>query len=169
MKNRNPVFTVMLFAFAFGSFLRFQQPLAAQAPPSSCEPVNAQLDGQLVPCAESPVGFCAVGTITTGSLRGTKEAVYQAVSPAAGMPNAEAPTTLSYSGTQVFHTVNGDLYMSVVGVADNARQVFTELGRITGGTGRFTNATGNLFISGTLSADGLSFYSKVSGEICPER
>jgi hypothetical protein len=139
---------------------------AAIAP---CEPINTQLDGSLFPCPQSPVGFCAVGEVLTGLLKGTKEAVYLGASLAAGMPNAEPPSTLAYSGTQVFHTANGDLHMSVVGVSDNARLVFTEVGRITGGTGRFSNATGNLFISGTLTADGSGFQSKVTGAICFDR
>lgn len=82
------------------------------------------------------------------------------------MPNAEAATTFSYSGTQVFHTQKGDLEMSVVGVQDNTQQVLTEIARITGGTGRFTTATGNLCISGTVTPDGSGFQSKVTGEIC---
>ena len=98
--------------------------------------------------------------------KGIKDGRLPGASPSAGMPNAEVPSTLSYSAVQVFHTERGDLFMSVVGVSDNARHVFTELARITGGTGRFTNATGNLFISGTLTPDGIGFQSKVTGEIC---
>jgi hypothetical protein len=136
---------------------------------SRCEPVNAQLDGSVVPCAESPVGFCAIGTVTAGVLKGSKEATYHGFSLSAGMPDVELASAFSYSGTQVFHTEKGDLLMSVVGVQDNTRQVFTEIARITGGTGRFSTATGNLFISGTLSADGSAFQSKVTGEIYFQR
>jgi hypothetical protein len=147
---------------------RLQQ-LGAQTNVPRCEPVNAQLDGSVFPCGDSPIGFCAVGTIPGGLLKGSKQAVYTGASLSAGMPNAEPATTFSYSGTQVFQTEQGDLQMSVVGVQDNTRHVFTELARITGGTGRFTTATGNLFISGTLTPDGIGFESKVTGEICYER
>ena len=134
-----------------------------------CEPINAQLDGAVIACAESPLGACAVGTITGGILKGSKEAIYRGFSLSAGMPNVEPATTFSYSGTQVFHTEKGDLLMSVVGIQDNTRQVFTEIARITGGTGRFSTATGNLFISGTLTPDGSAFQSKVTGEVCFNR
>src|SRR5262249_8978386 len=160
--------TQLLAVTAIGAaFLLGSKPrLEAQTNIVSCEPVNAQLDGSLFVCSESPVGFCAVGTVSTGLLKGSKEAVYYGASLAAGMPNAEPASTLSYSGTQGVHTQKGDLHMSVVGVSDNARHVFTEVARITGGTGRFSSATGNLFISGTLTPDGIGFQSKVTGEVC---
>jgi hypothetical protein len=154
-----------LAIFCLGSGQRLQ-PSSAETDMSRCEPVNAQLDGSVVPCADSPVGFCAVGTVTSGILKGSKEATYRGFSLSAGMPNVELASTFSYSGTQVFHTEKGDLLMSVVGVQDNTRQVFTEIARITGGTGRFSTATGNLFISGILTRDGGAFQSKVTGEIC---
>jgi hypothetical protein len=146
--------------------LASHQEFASQGDIAPCEPINAQLDGTIVPCDESPVGFCAIGTVSNGLLKGSKEAVYNGASPSAGMPNVEPASTLSYSATQVFHTDKGDLHMSVVGVSDNARLVFTEICRITGGTGRFSNATGNLFISGTFAPDGINFQSRITGEIC---
>ena len=156
-------------AIAAGLLLASSQRLVSQVAVVPCEPVNAQLDGAIFPCSESPVGFCAVGTVSTGLLKGSKEAVYLGVSPSAGMPGVESASTLSYSGTQVFHTDKGDLQMSVVGVSDYARLVFTEVARITGGTGRFVNATGHLFISGTFAPDRISFQSRVTGEICFDR
>ena len=143
-----------------------ERPAVQAAAPVPCEPINTELDGQLFPCSDSPVGMCAVGTVRTGSLKGSKEAIYLGASFSAGMPNAEPASTLSYAANQVFRTEKGDLHVSVVGVSDNLRLVFTEVARITGGTGRFTNATGDLFISGTLSPDGSGFQSKVSGAIC---
>ena len=143
--------------------------LASQTSALRCEPINTQLDGSIVPCGDSPVGFCAVGVVRTGLLKGTKEAVYLGASPSAGMPGVEPPSTISYSATQVFHTEKGDLHMSVVGVSDYARVVFTEVGRITGDTGRFANTTGNLFIFGTFEPDGIHFKSRVTGEICLDR
>jgi hypothetical protein len=148
---------------------KLQQRLLCETNParsSRCEPINTRLDGALVPCAESPVGFCAVGIVTSGLLKGTKQAVYLGISPSAGMPGVEHPTTLSYLGNQVFHTDQGDLHMSVIGVSDYERLVFTEVARVTGGTGRFANATGDLFISGTFAPDAVSFESTVTGEIC---
>lgn len=146
--------------------LGLAQQLASSDSGRPCVPVNTQLDGSIVPCVDSPVGLCAVGTVSSGVLKGTKDAIYSGASLAAGIPGLEPPSTLSYTGIQVFHTEKGDLSMKVIGVSDYVREVFTELGRITGGTGRFANATGTLFISGYLTPDGMGFRSRVTGEIC---
>ena len=156
-------------AIVVSLLLGSHQQLASQSNLVPCEPVNAQLDGTIFSCDEGPVEFCAVGTVKNGLLKGSKEAVYKGASFSVGMPNVEPASTLAYSGTQVFHTEKGDLHMSVVGVSDNARLVFTEIARITGGTGRLSNATGNLFISGTFAPDGVSFQSTITGEICLNR
>ena len=141
------------------------QGLASEPKPARREVIDTQLDGSVFVCAESPVGFCASGTVSSGLLKGSKEAVYHGFSLSAGMPGFEGPGTFSYAGTQVFRTAKGDLHMSVIGVQDSPRQVFTEIARITGGTGRFTNAAGNLFISGTLTPDGTGFQSRVTGQV----
>jgi hypothetical protein len=163
-------FTVTSLAiFCLGSEQR-PQPISAETEVPQCQPVNTQWDGALVlGCAESPGQVCAAGRIRSGPLRGLTETVYYGSADSAGMPNVEPATTISYSGIQVIHTEQGDLHASAVGIADMARHVFTEISRITGGTGRFTGATGNLFVSGTLAPDGIGFQSKVSGEICLQR
>lgn len=173
MKTKRSKLTIvkLLIAVAIATgFLPGQElRLASQTSPLPSEPINTQLDGSIVPCGESPVGFCAVGSVSSGLLKGSKEATYLAVGPSAGLPGVEPPSTISYSANQVFHTDKGDLQMSVVGVSDYASLVFTEVARITGGTGRFANATGNLFISGTFASDGVRFQSRVTGEICLDR
>ena len=63
-------------AIIAGLLLASHQQLASQSNAVSCEPINAQLDGTIIPCDESPVGFCAVGTVSNGPLKGSKEAVY---------------------------------------------------------------------------------------------
>jgi len=147
-----------------------QQRLASQSAVVPCEPVNAPWDGALViGCSASPGGVCAAGTIGSGPLKGTTATVYYGSGASAGMPNVEPATTFSYSGIQVIHTDKGDLYASAVGVADSRRHLFTEISRITGGTGRFLNATGSFSVSGTLSPDGISFQSRIAGEICFDR
>jgi hypothetical protein len=166
---RSTAKSLIVAATGIALLLGAQQRLASQTSPVRCEPINTQLDGSIVPCGDSPVGFCAVGAVRSGLLKGSKEAVYLGASPTAGIPGVEPPSTISYSATQVFHTDKGDLHMSVVGVSDYARLVFTEVARITGGTGRFANATGNLFISGTFAPDGVSFQSRITGEICFDR
>ncbi len=104
-----------------------------------------------------------------GATEGIKRGRLQRGSLSAGMPGVEPATTLSYSGTSVFHTEKGDLHTSFIGVLDTTRLVFTEISRVTGGTGRFTGASGNVFISGTITADGTSFDSRITGEIYLDR
>ncbi|MCI0744867.1 MAG: hypothetical protein L0Y58_05610, partial [Verrucomicrobia subdivision 3 bacterium] len=149
--------------------LASQQRLASQSTVDKRESVDVELTGTIFQCSESVVGFCAAGTIATGPLKGTKEAAYTGAALSAGMPLVEPATTFSYSGVQVFHTEKGDLHMSIVGVQDTTRLVFTEIARVTGATGRFAGASGNLFISGTVSTDGASFDSRITGEICLDR
>ena len=115
------------------------------------------------------MGFCAVGTVSSGLLKCSKEATDLAVGQSAGMPGIEPSSTISYSANQVFHTDKGGLRMGVVGVSDYARLVFTKVARITRGTGRFDHSTGNLFISGTFASDCVRFQSRVTGEICLAR
>jgi hypothetical protein len=97
-----------------------------------CKDINADLAGPIFPCSASPVELCSAGTTASGLLKGAKEAVYRGLAPSAGMPGVEAPTTLSYSGTSIFHTKDGDITTSFVGVIDTITLVFTEISRVTG-------------------------------------
>ncbi|MDH3238002.1 MAG: dirigent protein [Deltaproteobacteria bacterium] len=133
---------------------------------SECKKISTKLDGSTFPCAESPGGLCANGTIRSGILKGTKLAVYTAAAPSAGLPGVESPFVLSYTADAVFTTKHGELHLSQLGVSDPFQQVFTELNRVVGGTGRFYQASGILFISGTLSVDGTEFESDITGTLC---
>ena len=133
---------------------------------SECIVIETTLDGSTFPCAASPGGLCADGTIGSGILKGTKLAVYTAAAPSAGLPGVESPLVLSYTADAVFTTKHGELHLSQLGVTDPLRQVFTELNRVVGGTGSFYQASGNLFISGTLSTDGTEFESDITGTLC---
>lgn len=157
--------TTVIASLLLGSHQR----LASQSNIVACESINAQWNGSLLDCSESPGGVCAAGTINAGPLKGTTATVYYGMSISAGMTNVEPASTFSYFGVQTIHTAHGDLHARAVGIADNVRHVFTEISRVIGGTGRFTNATGNLFVSGTLSANGTNFQSRITGEICLNR
>ena len=133
---------------------------------SGCKSIETTLDGSTFPCAESPGGLCADGNISSGILKGTKFAVYTAAAPSAGLPGVEPPYVLSYTADAVFTTKHGELHLSQLGLTDPVRRVFTELNRVVGGTGRFHEAGGDLFIYGTLSIDGTEFFSDVTGNIC---
>ena len=134
---------------------------------SDCKIVNTQLNGSSFICGESPIAICADGVITSGILKGTKMAIYTAGAPGAGL-FTESPLVASYSADAVFTTKHGDLHLSQLGVTDTIRQAFTELNRVVGGTGRFSGATGELFIYGTLNTPELTtaFESRVVGTVC---
>jgi len=137
----------------------------SQSGGSESIPINATIDGMTVPDQDSPIGVGATGRVNSGPLNGSKDAIYLAASLSAGMPGVEPPTVFSYSGVQTFHTPTGDLEMTVLGVSDMNRLTFTELCRITGGTGRFGTASGDLYISGVYEPDGITFHGKVYGRI----
>ena len=90
-----------------------------------CIVIETTLDGSTFPCAASPGGLCADGTIGSGILKGTKLAVYTAAAPSAGLPGVESPLVLSYTADAVFTTKHGELHLSQLGVTDPLRQVFT--------------------------------------------
>ena len=96
--------------------------------------------------------------------------MYTSAAPSAGLWT-EPPTVLSYSADAVFTTRYGELHLNQLGVVDTERTVFTEINRVVGGTGRFTNASGDLFISGTNSSSEFvtDFTSKVTGTLCLAR
>lgn len=133
---------------------------------TECKVITTRLNGSTFFCEESPGGLCADGVIWSGILKGTKLAVYTAEGPSAGLPDVEPPWVLSYAADAVFTTDQGELHLDQLGVLDPLRQVFTELSRVVGGTGRFEDATGDLFISGTTSIDGSAFESDVTGTLC---
>ena len=134
---------------------------------NECKQIVTQLNGSTFPCAESPVGLCADGEITSGLLKGIKSLVYTSAAFSAGLAT-EPPTVLSYSADAIFSTDQGDLYLTQVAVSDTSRRVFTEINRIVGGTGRFEGASGNLFISGTVDSSDLvtDFESEITGAVC---
>lgn len=136
---------------------------------SDCKIVNSHLNGSSFFCGESPIGICADGVITSGILKGSKMAIYTAGAPGAGLIT-EPPPVASYSAHAVFTTRHGELHLSQLGVTDPVRQVFTELNRVVGGSGRFSGATGELFIFGTLETGELTtgFASRVIGTVCIE-
>jgi hypothetical protein len=146
---------------------------APAANASECKDVRTDLIGKIQPCAESPFGLCAPATAASGLLKGPKSFVFQGLAPTAGLAPLEAATVLSYTGPVVYHTRHGDLHLNAIGVLDQVRLVFTEVQRVSGGTGRFAGASGNLFVSGDSpgaeSSGAVPFESRVTGEICTSR
>ncbi len=135
-----------------------------------CRSVNTDLVGRIAPCAESPVGLCAPASAASGILKGSKKFIFQGLAPGAGLAPLEPATVLSYSGPVTYQTKHGELRASSIGVLDQGRLVFSEVQRITGGTGHFAGASGNLFVSGDSPgpepSGAVPFESRITGEIC---
>jgi hypothetical protein len=112
----------------------------------------------------SPVGLCTAGEFHGDPvLAGPTSFVADGVTPAAGMPGVEAPTTLSYSGLLTITTRWGTLTTRDTGIFDTAAGLFSSRDVVVSGTGLFAGATGHLFFHGTGTT---SFDSVASGEIC---
>lgn len=136
-------------------------------PDGLCVPVHATIKALFVATdCSSPVGLCTAGQITGGLLNGTTNFTALGIAPAAGMPGIEPETTLSYHGVLEITTQHGTLTISDIGAFDQAVGVYSEIDRITAGTGRFENATGTLFIYGNAFPDGSGFDGAVRGRIC---
>lgn len=130
-----------------------------------CRPIRAALNAQLstASCA-SPFGLCTTGELR-GDLHGSTSFTVLMMAQSAGLGAAEPASTLSYLGQFVLTTRRGTLTVSDVGLLDGATGAFTEIWRISGGTGHFDGATGALWLTGTTSATG-AFDGTVTGELC---
>ena len=141
---------------------------------NKCKNIRAKIDTTLLApesCTDSPVALCTQGKIThSWLLRGTTSFNALDLSPSAGLttftPPVEPASTLSYGGELVITTRFGTLTISDVGVFDTALGIFSEVDRITSGTGIFEGSTGNLFIFGDVKEDGSGFTGDIRGEIC---
>jgi hypothetical protein len=130
----------------------------------SCKPIVAvQRDVLLAENCPSPVAFCAGGTITGNhGLRGTTFFSALSFDPIAGDPVGR----LVVPGISTFTTDDGVLTISDVSAFDVPRGTFAGVGRIVAGTGRFAGATGDIFTTGRVGADGTTFVTDTTGEIC---
>jgi hypothetical protein len=114
------------------------------------------------------VGLCTAGVFKGDHLlRGTTSLTADGLVPAAGMPNVEAATTLSYSALLTITTPRGKLITRDTGIFDTAGTgLFASRDVVVGGTGIFEGATGHIFYTGTGVT---SFDARASGEICLAR
>jgi len=115
----------------------------------------------------SPVDFCAEGVITgDGWIHGKTKGIVLGLVPSVGLPGIEPETTLSYAGDRTIVTPHGTLTLRFTGVFDTARGEFSELERVTEGTGELMGAAGTIYLTGRSSADGTSFEGDITGVIC---
>jgi hypothetical protein len=111
----------------------------------------------------SPIGFCAGGTFKgTQVFRGNFFFSALSFDPIPSDPLGR----LVVPGVSTYTTDDGALTISDVSVFDTTRGTFAGVGRITEGTGSFAGATGDIFTTGRVSPDVLSFTTEMTGEIC---
>jgi hypothetical protein len=130
-----------------------------------CDRVQGTIEASAVTqgCT-SPVQLCTAGNFRGNNLlKGSTKFVADGLAQHAGMPTAEAATTLSYTGTITITARRGTLTVRDTGIFDPPRGLFASRSVVTGGTGVFAGATGWLLIGGTGSS---SFEALVGGEIC---
>lgn len=138
-----------------------------------CQTINAVDDSVLIPPGPdcpSPIGFCATSDRVQGNhgFRGTFFFQALAFEPIASDPAGR----LVVSGISTFTTPDGTLTISDVSVFDPAPPqgtgtgTFSGVGRITGGTGRFAGATGDVFTAGRTREGGTAFTTQTTLEIC---
>ena len=118
----------------------------------------------------SPVGLCTKGTVESSdpSLAGATW-FFTALGTAegAGLPASLPASMLSYAGSVVVTTPrDGTLTTSNAGVFDTAAGAFSQLDRITSGTGKLTDATDRLIFTTATGGGDAGFKSHVRGELC---
>ena len=166
LSNQRTALVPLFFVMAVSLLLA---PSAEAVDDALCIPVQAKIEAFfVVEGCESPVGLCTAGTITRGGfLDGTTSFTALATAEGAGLPGGIEPlSTLSYTGILEVAAAHGTLTLSDVGVLDPETGVFSELDRITDGTGKFEGASGVLFIYGNTTAGGTGFIGTIKGEVC---
>lgn len=129
---------------------------------SQCKTFFAVQHDQLITegCT-SPINFCAGGTFTGNhGFRGNFFFIALRFDPIAN------DTRLVVPGISTYTTDDGTLKISDVSTFDTQRRTFAGIGHITEGTGRFAGATGDIFTTGRVSEDGLSFTTDMTAQIC---
>lgn len=137
---------------------------------AKCKRIYAQVVSSLTTTGcTSPIGHCTEGEIEGNhGLNGTTSFIGE--SAAAGPNTAPDPEdTISYSGVREITTAKGTLTTLNTGVFDTSTGpapggFFSSFDVVTGGTGKFQGATGDLFETGKLIAG--QFVTAVTGELC---
>ena len=148
----------------FTMFVLIAMTASAAFAGSDCKTIFAEQNDRLTTegCT-SPIGFCAAGTFKGNhGFRGNFFFSALSFDPIVSDPLGR----LVVPGVSTYTTDDGVLTISDVSVFDTTRGTFAGVGRITQGTGRFNGSTGNVFTTGHVSADGLSFTTDTVVEIC---
>jgi hypothetical protein len=124
---------------------------------------GTQRDSLVTTGCASPVGFCTAGTVSGNhGLRGTSTFSALAFDPIASDPLGR----IAAPGTTTYTTDDGTLVVQEVSAFDVQAGTLAGIGRIVEGTGAYLGATGDLFSTRRVSADGKTITGDLTGEIC---
>jgi hypothetical protein len=115
------------------------------------------------PDCASPIGLCAGGQLY-GGIKGELSLVATSLTPTQDTP---VTGVFVYTADDVIRTKTGDIYTKDAGALNltpNSTGDDISIATITGGTGDYAGATGNLRIFGTFSETGGEF--NYEGQIC---
>jgi hypothetical protein len=120
--------------------------------------IHARGKGQITSFDKATGQVTTTGRISNGLLRGTTQFSAQII-------DAQG----DYLGTTTVVTKHGSVFLKDTGVL-NADGTFTDHATVTGGTGRFEGATGQLVFQGHELADGVHFLDdQIIGTIATDR
>lgn len=122
-----------------------------------CKPVNGHLEEMQ---AAGP-GFSVVGRLF-GGIQGTDNTTLLSVSPT----DPSTPTVVHFVGKSVFETKTGDIRLTVSGAFDVATGKFSDLFTVTGGTGEWSGASGQIHLIGFFDLASGTGESDFRGELC---
>jgi hypothetical protein len=121
-----------------------------------CDRVHGLFEDHLV---TPPPALTTEGRVL-GSLRGDLHFALVNETPSA------TPNVSFYDARSSIHTDDGDLFFDEAGSTDGANGNLTALQTITGGSGRFQGATGQLFAHGNFNFATLQGQGEYEGTVC---
>ncbi len=163
MHKRIAIATLLVTTIVAASTFPIARTRAANA--AKCKLVRGHAVSHTVSgsvCA-SPIGLCAGGQLY-GGIKGDLNLVATSLAPTQDTP---VTGVFVYTADDVIRTKTGDIYTKDAGVLNltpNSTGDDMSIATITGGTGDYAGATGNLRIYGTFSETGGEF--NYEGQIC---
>lgn len=135
-------------------------------PKGRCQTVSGHITDQPSAVAEcaSPLGQCSAGRFS-GALKGDFVASATSFTPSG---DTAVTGVISFTADLILHTKDGDLFLKDAGAFNSTpggRGEHATVTTVTGGTGRWSNASGRLLETGTFTQED-GGYSVYAGEIC---
>jgi hypothetical protein len=161
MVIRKKLSGIGLLVSLFAIVALFSTSIAWTPHQKECHKINAKAKGQTLSKTDNKA-ITVENIIGGGLLNGTTNAEFIFTAPPDPI-TGEIP----FIGTWVLTTKHGVITFNVTnGVFDSNTGEFSEDLTAVAGTGRFSNATGSLYISGLINLNTGSFTEDISGEIC---